>query len=72
MWCMEGGVDTTFVAQVLNVDVGDDELGTEAEALRGSEGVSVFVDEGIATIYEVLGGFAKAAGGIDVAAEAAG
>ena len=69
---MEGGVDATFVAQVLNIDVGDDELGTEVEALRGSEGVSVFVDEGIATIDEVLGGFAKAAGSIDVAAEAAG
>ena len=58
------------MTKVFDVDVGDDELRLKVEAVGGGKEFAVLVDEGIAAIDEVLSGFSKTAGGIDIASDA--
>ena len=62
----------TLGEQALGIYLADDHLLFKTETLAAGKQGAVLVDEGIACKHHVLSGFAKAAGAIDVAGDAAG
>ena len=66
----ERRVVATLCEQTLCIDFADNQLLIEAEALAAGNESAVFVDEGIACIYDILCGLSKAAGAIDISRNA--
>ena len=68
----ERGVLTTLYTQFLDIDLTSLNLRLDAEAIALYQQMAVLKDHRISTIDKILGGLAKTAAGIDIAADGAG
>ena len=69
--CLVGIVSVVVVAQLFGVDLADDELGVEGEPFAFGNQSSVFCDNGIAAVHNVLRALAPSASTVHVAADSA-
>ena len=67
----ERGVLTTLYTQFLDIDLTSLNLRLDAEAIALYQQMAVLKDHRISTIDKILGGLAKTAAGIDIAADGA-